>query len=202
MADWWWKADYLETCNCSYGCPCNLTMIPTDGTCQAIDVWHIKEGAYKDARLDGLIIALIVRWPNPIHKGNGRAVVFVDERANEAQRDALSKIGTGQAGLGGPFQIFATTYSEPAKVVYGPIQLERRGKQATLRLGNVARAEIEPIRSDMDNSVADAHMVLPSGFIWKDSEIVNTKICDVNIGGLSFQHENSSAFLSVVEYNI
>lgn len=118
------------------------------------------------------------------------------------QRDALSKIESGQAGLGGPFQIFSTTYSEPAKIVYGPIPLERRGKEATLRLGNVARAEIEPIRSDMDNSVADAHLVLPNGFIWKDGEIVNTKMCDVNIGDLSFRHQNSSAFLSEVEYNV
>lgn len=202
MADWWLKADRLETWNCAQGCPCNLTMIPTDGTCHAIDVWHIKEGAYKDVRLDGLIIALILHQPNPIHKGNGRAVVFIDERANELQRDALSKIGSGQAGLGGPFQIFSTTYSEPAKIVYGPIPLERRGKEATLRLGNVARAEIEPIRSDMDNSVADAHLVLPNGFIWKDGEIVNTKMCDVNIGDLSFRHQNSSAFLSEVEYNV
>ena len=60
MADWWLKADHLETCNCAHGCPCNLTMVPTDGTCHAIDVWHIKEGTYKDVRLDGLIIALIL----------------------------------------------------------------------------------------------------------------------------------------------
>jgi hypothetical protein len=177
-------------------------MIPTDGTCQAIDAWRIKDGAYKNIRLNGLVIALIVRWPNPIHKGNGKAVVFIDERATEPQREALVKIGTGRAGSGGPFEIFASTYSDPAKIVYGPIQFERSGKEAILRLGNLARAELEPIRSAMDNSIADAHMVLPRGFIWKDSEIVNTKLCEVNIEGLKFQHGNSSAFLSEVEYNI
>ncbi len=202
MADWWWKADYFETCNCAYGCPCNLTMIPTDGTCQAIDAWHIKEGAYKDVRLDGLTIGLFVRWPNPIHKGNGKAVVYIDDRANEMQRDALAMIGTGQAGTGGPFEIFASTYSEPAKVVYGPIHVERKGKEATLRFGDIARADFEPIRSDMNNSISDAHMILPNGFIWKDGEIVNTKVCEVKVGGLNFRHKNSSAFLSKVEYNI
>lgn len=202
MADWWWKADYIETCNCSYGCPCNLTMIPTDGTCQAIDAWQIKEGAFGGVQLDGLAIALLVRWPNPIHHGNGTAVVYIDERADQSQREALAKIGTGQAGPGGPFEIFSTTYSEPAKVVYGPIQWSRNGKRATLRLGDIASADIEPIISDMDNTEANARMVLPDGFIWKDSEIVNTKVCDVNIDGLSFQHENSNAFLSEVEYNV
>ena len=46
MSKWWWKADYIETCNCAHGCSCNLTMIPTDGTCQAIDAWKIREGAF------------------------------------------------------------------------------------------------------------------------------------------------------------
>ena len=202
MADWWWKADYFETCNCAYGCPCNMTMIPTDGTCQAIDAWRIKEGAFDNVRLDGLVIALLVRWPNPIHKGNGKAVVYIDERADQQQREALAKIGTGQAGAGGPFEIFSTTYSQPAKVVYGPVQVERRGKRATLRLGNAASADFEPIISDMDQSEADVHMVLPKGFIWKDGELVNTKVCEVNVEGLKFRHENSNAFFSEVEYNV
>jgi hypothetical protein len=56
---------------------CNLTMIPTDGTCEAIDTWKIREGTFDSTRLDGLCIALILRWPNPIHRGNGRCVVFI-----------------------------------------------------------------------------------------------------------------------------
>ncbi|NIP32076.1 MAG: DUF1326 domain-containing protein, partial [Candidatus Dadabacteria bacterium] len=115
-------------------------------------------------------IALLVRWPNPIHHGNGIALVYIDERADESQRDALAKIGTGQAGPGGPFEIFSTTYSEPAKVVYGPFLLSRDGKNVNLKLGDIASADIEPILSDMDNSEANARMVLPEGFIWKDSE--------------------------------
>ncbi len=39
MSKWWWKADYIECCNCAHGCSCNLTMIPTDGTCQGINAW-------------------------------------------------------------------------------------------------------------------------------------------------------------------
>ncbi len=143
-----------------------------------------------------------MRWPNPIHHGNGIAVVYIDERADDSQREALAKIGTGQAGPGGPFEIFSTTYSEPASVVYGPFQVSRDGKSVTLQLGDMASADLEPIISDMDNSEANARMVLPGGFIWQDSEIVNTKNCEVNAQGLSFRHENSSAFLSEVNYNV
>ena len=202
MTKWWWKADYFETCNCAYGCPCNLNSIPTDGTCQAIDAWHIKEGAFGDVTLDGLGIALLVRWPNPIHEGNGKAVLVIDERANEEQRHALEQIGTGAAGAGGPFEIFAGTYTEPASVMFAPITLERGDKEATMRFGDLARADLEPIRSAMDNHEADVRMVMPTGFIWKDGQMVNTKLCEVNANGLSFDHKNSSAFLSEVEYNI
>jgi len=49
MSKWWWKADYIETCNCAHGCSCNLTMIPTDGTCQGIEAWKIRGGEPFDA---------------------------------------------------------------------------------------------------------------------------------------------------------
>lgn len=202
MGEWWWKAEYFETCNCVYGCPCNLTAIPTDGTCQAIDAWRIKEGAFGRVRLDGLGMALLLRWPNPIHEGNGKAVVFIDERADGQQREALAKIGKGEAGSGGPFAVFAGTYSAVPKVVYGSVRLERKGREATLRFGNLARADLAPIHSAMDGSEADVHVVLPGGFIWKDGQIVNTAVCEVSAEGLAFRHENSSGFLAYVEYNV
>jgi hypothetical protein len=202
MAEWWWKADYFETCNCDYGCPCNTTSIPTDGTCQAINAWKIREGAFGDTRLDGLGIALLSRWPNAIHEGNGRGVVFVDEQADDAQREALGKIGRGEAGEGGPFAIFGTTYTEPANVLVGTIDLKRDGKRASVRLGEAARADWGPILSQMDGSEADVRLVIPGGFIFDDCEIVNTEACEVNADGLSFRHEKSSGFLGEVEYNV
>lgn len=203
MKKWWWKAEYIETCNCAHACSCNLTMIPssTDNTCQAIDAWKIKEGASNGTSLNGLGVALIVRWPNAIHRGNGRAIVFIDERADEKQRVALREIGTGKAGAGGPFEIFATTYAEAAKVQFGRFVFERQGRRGRVELGNIARAQIGPILSDMNQAEADAHMVLPTGFIWKDGIIVNTDSCEVTAPGLEFSHSDSSAFFSDVEYN-
>ena len=202
MSQWWWKAEYFETCNCAYGCPCNLTMIPTNGTCKTIGAWYIREGASGDVQLDGLTIALLAAWPNPIHEGNGKAVVYIDERADSAQREALAKIGAGTAGPGGPFEVFASTYSEPPKVVYGPVTLKREGKHATMRFGEMARADLAPIRAVLDGSEVNARMVLPGGFIWQDAEMVNTEMCEVTVDDLDFRHQNSSAFLSQVEYNL
>jgi hypothetical protein len=58
------------------------------------------------------------------------------------------------------------------------------------------------VLSDMDQGEADAHMVLPGGFIWRDGKIVNTDRCEVTLPGLLFHHANSSAFFSDVEYNV
>lgn len=202
MARWWWTADYFETCNCDYGCPCNLTMLPTDGTCQAINTWRIREGAAGNVRLGGLAVALFSRWPNPIHKGNGTGVLYIDEQATPPQRDELAKIGTGQAGPGGPFEIFNTTYTERASVMYGPIEFDGTGAASTIRFGSVALAQFGPIRSDMDGKPANAHLVLPDGFIFKDGVIVNSERCEVKAGRLDFHHSNSNGFVSDVAYNI
>ena len=82
MAKWWWKADYVETCNCAHGCPCNFTQIPTDGTCKSMVAWDIHEGECDGVRLDGLRLGLVAAWPNAIHKGNGRCLIYIDERAD------------------------------------------------------------------------------------------------------------------------
>lgn len=33
---WNLKMDYVETCNCDYGCPCNFNGFPTSGFCRAL----------------------------------------------------------------------------------------------------------------------------------------------------------------------
>jgi hypothetical protein len=47
-------ADYVEACNCDYGCPCNFNGFPTYGSCHALVLIHIRSGSYGDIRLDGL----------------------------------------------------------------------------------------------------------------------------------------------------
>jgi len=199
---WWWRADYIESCNCAHGCPCNTSMIPTHGGCQAATAWRIREGACGEVRLDGTTIGLLIHWPGPIHRGNGHAIVFIDENASPTQREALARIGAGKAGEGGPFAIFATTLAEPARVVYGPLRFELDGRRARLRFGELAEVQVGPILNDMDGSEADAHLVLPHGFIFRDAELLNSVRCQVHAAGLSFSHEGSHALFSDVAYNV
>ncbi len=64
-----------------------------------------------ETRLDGLRAAALFEWPGAVHEGNGEAQIFIDESADEAQREALLKILTGQEQEPGStvFNVFAST---------------------------------------------------------------------------------------------
>jgi len=201
MSKWWWKADYVETCNCAYACPCNLTMIPTHGGCHGVDAFHILEGECDGVRLDGCNVALAFSWPGAIHHGHGRGFVYVDERASPAQRAALEKIVTGEAGPGGPFEIFRSTFDERAAVVVGPMSFSVNGRRADVGLGGHGAVKVGPVISDMDGSEANARLVMPDGFIFKDGAIVNVDSGRVHGAGLDLNYSMSSAFIAQVAYN-
>jgi hypothetical protein len=201
MSKWWWRADYVETCNCAHGCPCNFTMIPTSGGCHGVDSYHIREGDCDGVRLDGLNVALAFAWPGPIHHGHGRGVVYIDDRANAAQREALESIVTGEAGPGGPFEIFRGTFDDRPGVIVGPAAFSVDGRRASIALGGLATVKVGPIISDMDGSEANARLVLPGGFIFTDGAVVNVDEGRVHGGGLEFTYDHSSAFIADVAYN-
>jgi len=73
---WKIEADFLQACNCDYGCPCEFEAPPTRGDCQGLGAWRINRGQHGDVSLDGLGFAYAAHWPGPLHKGNGTAALF------------------------------------------------------------------------------------------------------------------------------
>ena len=80
-------------------------------------------------------IAAIFKWPGAIHEGNGEAIAFVDENADEEQREALLKIMTGQDTdpFATMFAVYASTVTKMNAPVFTKIDLEldidgRRGR--------------------------------------------------------------------------
>ena len=63
-----WEIDALElgNCNCNYGCPCQFSVVPTHGTCEAAVVMEIKSGFYGDTDLSGIKFAQMLKWPSPL----------------------------------------------------------------------------------------------------------------------------------------
>src|SRR5262245_20638959 len=93
------KGQYIKNCNCLASCPCDTIGVPApQNFCEGVVAMNIQEGQFDGVSLKGLKWAGVVHWPGALHEGNGTMEAFVDESANEAQRNALLTILTGKAG--------------------------------------------------------------------------------------------------------
>src|SRR5258708_33610539 len=92
---WSLEADFLQACNCDYGCPCEFSAPPTKGFCDGLGAWKISRGRFGHIVLDDLALAFSAHWPKAIHEGGGTVRLFFDEPANATQRDALLQITSG-----------------------------------------------------------------------------------------------------------
>jgi len=140
-----WKIEgtYFEACNCEAACPCVFLSKPTEGQCDAMVAWHIDKGSFEKVALDGLNVALAVHSPGHMAQVKWEVAVYLDERANDAQKDALTKIFAGQAG-GHPARL-ASHVGKILGVASVPMQYAAAGKQRSLKIPNRVEASIEAI---------------------------------------------------------
>src|SRR5260370_38237643 len=109
ISDWKMAVNYVDACNCDFGCPWQFSGTATYGFCRALVFLKITKGNYGDVPLDGLAIVYVGSWPKAIHEGSGTLQIFVSKEANQKQRDAITKIVHGKAKGNGFFAIFPTT---------------------------------------------------------------------------------------------
>jgi hypothetical protein len=195
---WRMKAKYYEACNCAYGCPCNMNGFPTHGKCEGSVSFQVVEGDRDGVDLTGAKVAGAVKWPGAIHEGNGVMAVFID--ANEAQRDALVAILTAQdPGL--PWEILAATVSEIHGPFFETIDIVDAGNDSHVKVGDKLDIKFESFTDPITGEKHEAHMVLPTGFIFQDGRIGTTSVNKVNADGVSFDHAGNNAFYAEVEWS-
>jgi hypothetical protein len=175
MAYWEFKGRELVNCSCEYGCNCQFNALPDKGHCWAVAGIVIDEGHHGDTRLDGLKIGAVFKWPGPIHEGHGEALAFVDERADEAQRDALLKIMTGQDTdpFATMFAVYASTVTNMHEPVFTAIDfdVDPDARRARLSIPGYVDTVGEPIRNKVTGADARAQIVLPDGFEYAVADI-------------------------------
>jgi hypothetical protein len=82
----------LFQCQCpAHACPCQKNGAPNHGTCEASDFVHIRTGRYGKLYLDGLNAVVV---GNLVDKNAARlyAAIYIDQKADSAQQDALTAI--------------------------------------------------------------------------------------------------------------
>lgn len=140
-----WKINgtYFESCNCEAACPCVFLSKPTEGECTALVAWHIDSGQFDDVSLDGLNVVFAVHSPGKMVEVKWNIAVYLDERADDKQKEALTKIFAGQAG-GHPERL-ASFVGNILGVASVPITYAGTGKQRSLSIPNIADVVIEAI---------------------------------------------------------
>lgn len=200
QTQWALEADFLQACNCDYGCPCEFSAPPTRGFCEGTGAWKILKGHFGEVTLDGLAVGFAAHWPKAIHEGNGTLALFLDERASASQREALLTICSGQAG-GLPFEILATTFSKVLDPVFGPMNFHFDGRNSSVRVGDALNVVTEPIKNPVTGDPEDVRVEHGTGFIFKSAEAVSGKECRVNVPGLVFSWPDKAAFVTRVNYS-
>src|SRR6266496_2230435 len=100
IPSWHITGDWFDNCSCAVACPCTFAQAPDNGFCESVLFWHIRSGHYGDINLDGLSFVRVGRWEGDLWAGKakGAAGVFIDERADDRQAEALPLIFGGRAG--------------------------------------------------------------------------------------------------------
>ena len=151
---WQLAVDYVETCNCDFGCPCNFSGYPSDGFCEALVGYHVRQGRFGRTRLDGLDVIYAVAWPRAIHQGGGTMRLYVSENASPEQRDALVRIFSGEAQGSGPFVLFRGTLAHVEDPVFTPIEFKADGRRSWFRVPNACEAALAPFVNTGSSIVA------------------------------------------------
>lgn len=189
MSNWHISGEYMETCNCTFLCPClssNLAAAPTEGDCQAAIAMRIDKGAKDGVVLDGVAFILMLHSPGVMGAGNMTAGLVIDERATDAQVEAISAIATG--AVGGPMAALAPLVGRIAGVERRSIQFDVAGLTRTVRAGDLVDQACEGVPSAsapgqavaLDNTVHPANSRLNLakatrsifnvfGMMWRDT---------------------------------
>lgn len=146
MANWSLKGTYFEACNCDYVCPCIFLKPPTKGFCQAFVGWHVDQGHMEDVKLDGLNVSAWLHSPEELTAGNWRLALYVDDKASQAQHDALVKIYSGE--VGGHPAVLAGFVAEGMGVKSAPIEYIVDGMKRSLRIPDVGEIEMDAIEGE------------------------------------------------------
>lgn len=142
--NWNLQGSYFETCNCETACPCVWLQPPSEGDCKLLVAWHIDSGYLNDEKLDDLNVALACYSPGHMKEGNWQAALYVDERATDAQFDAITQIYAGK--LGGHPAILMSFVTEVWGIKRVKIDFKMQGNQRRLIIPDIAQATIESIQ--------------------------------------------------------
>jgi hypothetical protein len=105
VPQWRLEDDWFDVCKCTIPCSCTFAQAPSEGDCQGILAWHIREGRYTDVELDGLNV--LAYWAAEVPgKATARAEALTGPTTAAGQRVQVhnapgAEVGPGQVATWG-----------------------------------------------------------------------------------------------------
>jgi len=194
---WNLEGTVLVACNCDFGCPCNFNAPPTTGKCEGGWTWVVETGAFGDVRLDGLSFSVYANWPGAIHEGNGEALILIDARADERQRDAIATLVKGE--VGGPWGTLAWTWP----TVHGPTPVHYEvtldGVATRITAGDLLEVQSTTITNPVSGAQVHPGIVLPEGIVVRQADLGCSTVFRV-AGALAMDHSGQYTAVGPFDY--
>jgi hypothetical protein len=201
LVPWAISGTYLESCNCEAICPCRRVGgrrggRSTYGTCVGALSWVVEDGRAGDVSLSGLAAVLVFRYEDDEPGSPWTFVLYVDERGDEDQREALARILTGELG-GTPAEQFPWVWKESDLLGWrpAPIEIEHTPRQGWFRIGEQVTVRVRGAVPDQEPVTC----VIP-GYDRSGTEVYG-ELLRVDEGPLAFEWTGVCGYESTFAYS-
>ena len=153
---WRVRGSYFEACNCDAICPCRSVHgrpggPSTHGVCYGTLSWHVQEGHAGALDLSDLKVVMSLRYHDEVQPSTPwEVVLYVDERADDAQMQALADIYLGRAG-GTVANLYGPAIGEVHAVRRARITVEHVAPRKRIDVVGYIIVEAEGEASDLDD---------------------------------------------------
>ena len=135
---WNVSGTYYEVCNCEAVCPCRRHGEKeggrsTYGFCDFALSWHITKGQASHLDLGNLSVVLAGSYDDDEPGSPWRVILYVDEKGNAQQQQALADIFLGRAG-GDTRRNFAAVIGDVVAIRPAKIELEHSRNQERMEV--------------------------------------------------------------------
>jgi len=201
MSDWYLAGTYLEACNCDVICPCRRIGgrsggRSTHGICLGALSWKVRSGHADGTDLADLGIVLASRYSDDEPGSPWTYFLYVDERGDESQRDALAEIFTGRRG-GTPMKQFPWAFksAELLGVRAAAIEIDHTPGRGWFRAGGEARVTVRQPVADPETVTC----LIPGHD--RDGRELLTDVLEVSDDPLDFALSGVCGYEATFEYS-
>ena len=194
LLPWNLSGSYLESCNCEAICPCRRIGgrqggRSTYGICLGTLSWAIESGRAGDTDLSGLNVVLANMYDDDEPGSPWDHWLYLDERADERQREALTEIYLGNLG-GTPREQFPWAFkaSNLLGVRAVPIEIDHTSGRGWFRAGGDVTVRIREPVADQETTTC----IIPGHH--QPGRELYAETLSVNAEPLEFEFSGSCAY--------